>query len=546
MMVGLLGLSLAVHVDAVVGAYNPNAAAQQPQAAGPAVEQEEVLAEVSATVDIRIYSWFMQVSPIFQLRNGARMSYFLPDRRTVVWIEPRGGVKIAMLNGKPLGPEFDKNFPIRVQTDPEGKHLVIQGVRGKKGTIIFDGKELLAGFDEVFGAKLSRDGQKLAYGAKTGKDWSLLVNGERRAGPFDTLPTSVFSPDGAHLGYVAKRGKTWVVGVDGQEQTLADVEALFIWVTSSGRLVCAGKRKGEHFYIIDGKEGPHFDILGMLVFAGDGGRYAYAGSQNKVGFFRDRATGRVVVDGQPGPEHQGVVYNSLGSMLVSNTMVTLKEGLLPYLVSVVHGVSDPVFSPDAQHLAYSVQMDADTTAVLLDDHPIAKFERTGQVPLSFSPDGKRLAALGGRAQKLVEVRDGATFAELSNPDPINIAEKLTWSPDGQRTAFVMGHGGLQYLRDVTTQARRRVVVDGKIGAEYNCATIVNLHFSPDSRHWGYETIADEKRQWKSFVVVDGVEGEAYDEIMPHSLQFSAGTAVYVARDGRKFLRVTRTLSPGPA
>ncbi|MGI9104221.1 MAG: hypothetical protein ACR2IF_17405 [Terriglobales bacterium] len=520
----------------------PSSAAQPSQAAAPSfVEQEEILGEISAAANLKHYSWANQTNWLIQLQNGPRMSYAMPDRRRVVWFEYRGDHKLALLNGTPLGPEFDKNLPLRVQSDRDGKHLVIQGVSGKKGTIIFDGKELRAGFDEVFSAKLSLDGQKLGFGAKTGNEWSLLINGERRAGPFDTIPTSSFSADGAHWGYAAKRGNAWVLGLDGKEQSLADVELLSLWVTRSGHLVCAAKHKKEHFYVVDGKEGPHFDILGELVMSGEGGRYAYAGARNKMGVARDRAAGRLVVDGQLWPEYQGAVYNSLWSTFFSNTTVSLKEGMLPHLSSWIHGASDPVFSPDAQHVAYSAHTGEDTTAVLLGDKVVAKFDRTARTPLAFSPDAKRLAALGWRGPKLVEVRDGAVFAEQDNPDPINIAEDLVWSPDGQRTAFVMGHGGHFYLEDKTTQARRRVVVDGRRGTEYNCAVIANLHFSSDSKHWGYEVIGDEKRQFRSFVVVDGVEGKSYDEVIPQSLLVSERTVVYVAREGRKFLRVTRGL-----
>ena len=286
-------------------------------APGAPVDKEETIAEMTSGANVKAYSWLMQTNSLNQLQNGPRMSYFLPDRRRVAWIERQGNAKVFLVNGKPVGNPYDKNDPIRIVTSDDGGHFAVQGVRDKMGVINFDGKELRADFDEVFGMTISRDGRKLAHGAKKGKEWSLLVNGERVAGPFDTIPTSLFSPNGEHIAYAAKRGKSWVVGLDGKDAAL-DVKVLRIYVVGTDRLAYAAEKGGECFYVVDGKEGPHFDVLGTLMMSADGRRHAYGCAQNKMRVVVNRAIGRLVVDGKPGQEFEGRAYDNLWSVFVSH------------------------------------------------------------------------------------------------------------------------------------------------------------------------------------------------------------------------------------
>jgi hypothetical protein len=488
-----------------------------PQQAAP-TEQEEPLGNWSADRD---------ATPV--------LVHVAPDHRSVVWFERRGNSFVARLNGRPIGAEFDAKARVLPATrfSADGRHLAVQGIRAKKGAIIFDGKDMSAGFDEVSGMALSGDGQKLVYGAKTGKTWALMVNAERRAGPFDTCPESTFSADGTHMAYRAKRGNAWVVGLDGQEHVAAADEVLNVWVTDSGRLAYAARKKLDYFYVIDGKAEEHFNILGPLVFSADGRRRGYGGAQHKIRIAYERAVGHLVIDGQAGPTHDGLPLSGHW------------QGLRPLLYSLGHGVSDPVFSPDGRHVAHAARVDRGEDTVMLDDRPVATFDAGPYVPppqLAFSPDSAHLAALGLREEALVELRDGEVVSTLTSEDDINIAEHFTWSPDSRRTAFVMGTGGSgPYSGDATTMARRRVVVEAKAGPEYTCDHIVGPVFSADSRHWGYAIVGEEDKESGSVAIVDGVGGKAYAYV--YSLRFEGDTAVYVARDKEKFVRVTRPLAP---
>ncbi len=125
---------------------------------------------------------------------------------------------------------------------------------------------------------------------------------------------------------------------------------------------------------------------------------------------------------------------------------------------------------------------------------------------------------------------------------IIFAEQLTFSPSGQRLAYVVVSGGGQYAKWNTKRARRRAVVDGNEGKEYDVERLHDLRFSDDSLHVAYvvhdiKTAAGDK----AVVVVDQLEGKSYDDVFCESVSFSADgkKLTYVAREGQKILRVTQ-------
>jgi hypothetical protein len=539
-VVSFLGaLALVVGATALLEAWPTLDSQSNPRQPAASAEREEVLGEISADANMRDYNWaFLERD----LESGLRLAYYSLDRRSVVWFEQVGNRQTVRLNGRKIGDGFLKYPQATATISEDGRHVAVQGYRSARRTIVFDGNDLSAGFDEVFGVALSPDGQRLAYGAKSGKTWALLVNGERRADRFDTIPLSAFSVDGAHLAYAGRRAKAWVVGVDGQEQAANVDEVLRLWVDTSGRLTYAARRKFKFFYVIDGKEGDPFDILGPLVLSPDGRRYAYGGARAKTPLL-ESAIGRLVVDGRAGPEYSGEVLNHSSRMAMYGMEEKLKQGLLESLVSSLHGVSDPAISPDGQHVAHTVRQGNKNVTLMLDDRPLATLDWLPDNALLFSGDSAHLAAIGIRGNDLVQVRDGDLRTVLTLSKEINFIDRVTWSPNRLRWASVMGHGGDMWLRGAVSTARRRAVVDGHVGPEFNCVLIVGPVFSADSTHWGYEALFVEKRAPGSFVVVDGVQGKIYDEILPHSLQITGDTAVYLARDGRKFVRVTRPLTP---
>ena len=142
-----------------------------------------------------------------------------------------------------------------------------------------------------------------------------------------------------------------------------------------------------------------------------------------------------------------------------------------------------------------------------------------------------------------------TTREVQNVRPdgghrVPILGAVTLSPDGQRVVYELGWGGFSFSTGYTTQALRRVVLDGQVGKEYDAFDLDEFSFSDDSRHFAYEVHGppDKNAKGKSLVVTDGQEGKLYDEVIHRSMSLFSGegSVTYVAREGRKFYRATQS------
>ena len=107
----------------------------------------------------------------------------------------------------------------------------------------------------------------------------------------------------------------------------------------------------------------------------------------------------VVIDGQEGPEFDGIARNSL------------------------------VFSPDGTRVAY-VAITGDKRQAVIDGNSGHPYDGIG--PLFFSPDSNRLAYGARKGTKSVVVTDGIEGPEYDNV----LAGIVHFSPDSQRVAYV--------------------------------------------------------------------------------------------------------------
>jgi hypothetical protein len=90
------------------------------------------------------------------------------------------------------------------------------------------------------------------------------------------------------------------------------------------------------------------------------------------------------------------------------------------------------------------------------------------------------------------------------------------SPDNRHVAFVVKDG-----------AKSFVVMDGIEGNRYEKIKVDSLRSSPDCKHIAYAAM---NVRW--FMVVDGKEGKGYDEILDDTPRFS--------QDGKHFVFVARS------
>ena len=237
--------------------------------------------------------------------------------------------------------------------------------------------------------------------------------------------------------------------------------------------------------VVDGQTGPEYDATASLTFSPDGSRLAYSAKKGAKWF--------VVVDGEPGPEYDGII----------------KGG--------------PVFSLDSKHMAYASfnRAEADRLFVerfflVLDGHAEPTSRIFGSF-LTLSGDGKRVAYVVDRGNMKYSVVVGGEVGPKYDG-----AAGLTFSPDGDRFAYVAGSGD-----------KGIVVSDGQPGTAYDA--VGGLTFSPDGNHIVYA--ARQGQKW--FMVVDGRPGPDYEAIGGSGAVFSADGSrfAYSAKKGTNWVVV---------
>jgi hypothetical protein len=331
--------------------------------------------------------------------------------------------------------------------------------------------------------------------------------GRRRstqAAEFDALGARTFSPDGQRVAFVGRRGTKYIV-------------------------------------VVDGKEGPPFDIVGGFRFSSDSRRFAYAGADVHQGFGKQKAVGRVVIDGAAGPAFEGPQIGSLLKSMATSTTVSLSTGYLRSLSTEAHGVTAPVFSPDAARVAYATRRDKDATVVMLDGEPGLAFPSIVAGPV-FSPDNRHIAFAISIKDAKALVIDGNNVGRGPTAGTDFITE-LTFAPDNRRVAYIGVVGGSLHEQGLTSRARRRVYVDGVAGPEYDVPYLGQLRFSSEGKHVTYVVGGlPEGSRKVAFLVVNAREGKRYDDIFGRPRFDDDGrTITFVAQSGRRFYSVKASI-----
>jgi hypothetical protein len=131
----------------------------------------------------------------------------------------------------------------------------------------------------------------MAFAAKPVKKWVLVVDDQPQPAEFDTVGAQTFSPDGQRIAYVGRRGAKFIVVVDGKEGP-------------------PSRSSGDPFQFRQ----PAVRICGADV---------------NQGFGKQKAVGRVVIDGAVGPAFEGPQIGSLLKSMASGSTPSLNTGYLP-------------------------------------------------------------------------------------------------------------------------------------------------------------------------------------------------------------------------
>jgi len=274
-----------------------------------------------------------------------------------------------------------------------------------------------------------------------------------------------FSPDSSHVAYLAATagitatltetalnpgstprpsdnpGKRVLV-LDGKEGQYFDGvnPASLVFSPDSKHVAFIAQQGIKQFIVVDGQQGPGYDILGSApVFSPDGKYVAYAACVGACTNASDSKWRMVVQDvagsGIMQQAREGSQYEGLGSTIL--------------------------FSPDSQYLAYVASTGGKQFVVV--EHDLAgnistaegaHYDGIGRGTVTFSPDSKRIAYVAGANGKQFVVADGQR-----GPDYDSIGKGTpVFSTDGKHVAYA-----------ATANNKQSVVLDGKPGKEYDVA-----------------------------------------------------------------------------
>lgn len=187
-----------------------------------------------------------------------------------------------------------------------------------------------------------------------------------------------------------------------------------------------------------------------------------------------------------------------------------KEQLLePYATDGV-AAGTPIFSPDSKRMAYAVGKGR-KWIVLLDGNAGKEYDAVQM--LAFSPDSKHFAYAARDGKQWRFVVDGKP-----TPGYVSVG------------GFHFGNQPGQYVY-ATLNGNQWSVVSSS-GKSYSYERVLNLTMSPDRKHIAWAA----RRKGKWFVVLDGVEQEAFDAVGLNSLIFSPDSdhLAYAAQQGKKW------------
>lgn len=378
---------------------------------------------------------------------------------------------------------------------PQGGHLATVGRKGSRMMVTLDG---------VAGEKVDDVITPVSW--VDPRYYQAISQAGQQTPVFQPV---TFSKDGNHYAYIARISQEWVLYKDNKEVL---------------RLPAAGMVGGT--VGVGGMAG-NTDL--RLQFTDDGKHLFFS----KSGF----AGYELWVDGQKMPGY----YQSAGSGAQCTDPLIYADGAhFAYVAKLGTHPGDPVTlfldGKDAGYMATDLQATSDGhlvgidrgkdgVRVLMDGKSLFKARDIYAVYLA--PVGQRIAVV------LRHNYPNGSFGQFllvdGKPAEATLAEQVKqviFSPDGKRYAAICGRAGAEF-----------VVVDGKKGQEYQSIDVlikgmcVGLAFSADSSRVGYVA----NMQGKKFIVLDDDESDAYDSTALFSFMPEGKGVVTYGKRGQSML-----------
>lgn len=234
--------------------------------------------------------------------EGVLDTVFSPDSSHFAYGARQNGKARIVLDGKP-GRDYDLIASDSLAFSPDSKSLVYRAERDGKRFLVVAGEEITpAGADNFGDPVFSPDSQRKAINVtRVGKELWLIDN---HAGPeYDGVGLFLFSPDSHRTAYAGRRDGRWYLVLDGVESRAYEVIGDCVRFSPDSRhLWWLAKREGKYRLLCDPVEQePEYDWAGRtLAISPDSRHVAFVAGRGRVGT-SDR--GFIVVDGREGPAY---------------------------------------------------------------------------------------------------------------------------------------------------------------------------------------------------------------------------------------------------
>jgi hypothetical protein len=476
---------------------------------------------------------------IAEISPGSELKTSVVGRNHIAWIEKRDGKETVRLDGAQQGGSFDDvKF---LDFGSHEAHLAFFGKRDSAWIFVLDGQEHSQRYKKFTSIAFQPKGNSYAYCGCVDKKCRLTVDGAEAGAEYDDVSYPQYSRDGKRLAFFGKRQKKWIAVVEGKE---FGPEVEDFWPSAWGfnrdgrRFYEAAWIKGSRWlYAVDGTPGPGFDVISDISFTDDGKHFAYGGAIAKPGFKKQKTFGSAVLDGQATGSYEGSGLGGAWTALAGET--EYMAGGVRDLTPDFHGISTPQFSPEGK-LIYAARRDKGDVAVFVGSEAGPGFDEILS-PVVFSSDSAHFAYVARQGDAFIPVRDnhpGAGFTPSKHG-----ATGVGWivfGGKGEHLAFETISGGNQFKAGGTPRALRAVVLDGARAKEYDAFGLRDFNFN-SAGHYCY--IVRGASGNHDLINVDALESRLYDDVVDARFSEDGTSAVFVARDGGRFLRVIYDLSP---
>jgi hypothetical protein len=409
---------------------------------------------------------------IAEVTQGSELRTWLIGDNQIAWVEKHDGKESVKLDGKQQGGTYDDVKYLTFSS--HGAHLAFFGKRDSAWMFVLDGQEHSQRYKRITSPSFQPKGSSYSYCACVEKKCQVVIDGAETGQEYDDVSYTKYSRDGKRLAFLVKRQKKWIAVVDGKE---FGPELDDFWPSAWGfsrdgsRFYVAGLLKRNWMYLVDGVQGPEFEVISYISFTNNGKHYAYGGAIAKLGFKKQKTFGSVVLDGQASGSYEGSGLSGAWTALAGST--EYMAGGIRDLIPDFHGISTPQFSPE-EKLIYAARREKGDVAVFVGTEAGPGFDEILS-PVVFSAESGHFAYVARRGDEFVPVRD-------NHPGPGFTPSKhgatgvgwIAFAGNGEHLAFETISGGNLFKGGGTARALRSVVIDGARAKEYDAFGL--LHF----------------------------------------------------------------------